>query len=60
MTKPLGILLAVALLSFGAGFWTKATLATQALVSESSTISPSELHLRVNPSSLPETQADAF
>jgi hypothetical protein len=60
MTRTFGILLGVALLSFAAGFWTKATLATQATVSAPSTISPAELHLKINPSSLPQTQADAF
>jgi hypothetical protein len=60
MVKMILIGVATALPTFAAGVWTKSTvLATSALV-PTSTISPSEMHLKMNPSDLPVQYVDAY
>ena len=54
------IIVATAALAFAAGFWTKGTMATGAAIFEPSGISPSQLHLRVNPAELPQQQVDNY
>jgi hypothetical protein len=54
------IIVATAALAFAAGFWTKGTMATGAAIFESSGISPSEMHLRLNPAELPQQQVDNY
>ena len=54
------IIVATAALAFAAGFWTKSTMATGAAFATSSGISPTELHLRVNPAELPQQQVDNY
>jgi hypothetical protein len=54
------IIVATAAMAFAAGFWTKGTMATGAAIINSSGISPTELHLRVNPAELPQQQVDNY
>ena len=58
MVKTTLIVVATAIPAFGAGFWTESTLAKHQrtetrVVGTPSTISPSELHRKVNPADLP-------
>jgi hypothetical protein len=55
MVKISLIVVATAVPAFGAGAWTAATLAEHQtrVVSAPSTISPSEIHLKVKPDDLP-------
>jgi hypothetical protein len=54
------IVVATAALAFAAGFWTKGTMATGAVIANPSGISPTELHLRLNPAELPQQQVDNY
>ena len=59
MSRIIILVVAIALLSFSAGFWTKSTLATSALTTLTAapaTISPADLHRQVNTSELPVQQ----
>ncbi len=60
MVKTISVVVAVALLSFAAGFWTKATVAIPAPIAEPATISPSDMHRNIDHSALPSTQVDDF
>ncbi len=61
MLKLIIIVVATAILAFAAGVWTKSTvLATNALQPTSSTLSPAEMQLRVNPRDLPVQHVDAY
>jgi hypothetical protein len=60
MIKTIGVVVAVAVLSFAAGFWTKATIAIPAPIASPATISPSELHQKIDHSTLPPTPVENF
>ena len=60
MIRTISVVVAVAVLSFAAGFWTKATVAIPAPIAGPATISPSELHQKLDHSMLPSTQVDNF
>jgi hypothetical protein len=61
MLKMILIVVVTALLAFAAGVWTKSTvLATGAATSDPATLSPSEMHLRVNPQDLPIQRVDDY
>jgi hypothetical protein len=58
MVKTTLIVIATAIPAFGAGIWTEATMAEHQrtetrVVSHTSTVSPSEMHLKVKPDDLP-------
>ena len=58
MVKTTLIVVATAIPSFGAGFWTELTVADHqrtetSVVSHASTISPFEMHRKVKPNDLP-------
>jgi hypothetical protein len=60
MIKTIGIVVAVALLSFAAGFWTKATVAVPATLAAPSTISPADMHQKLDHSTLQPTPVENF
>ena len=61
MPKTVLIVVVTALLAFAAGVWTKSTvLATGAATPGAATLSPSEMHLRVNPQDLPIQRVDDY
>jgi hypothetical protein len=61
MLKMILIVVVIAVLAFAAGIWTKSTvLATGAATPGASTLSPSDMHLRVNPQDLPMQQVDNY
>ncbi len=60
MIRTISVVVAVAVLSFAAGFWTKATVAIPAPIAAPATISPSDMHLKIDHSALPATQVDNF
>jgi hypothetical protein len=61
MLKIVLIVVATAVLAFAAGVWTKSTvLATSAVTPNPSTLSPSEMHLKVNPRDLPIQRVDNY
>jgi hypothetical protein len=61
MLKIVLIVVVTALLAFAAGVWTKSTvLATGAATPGAATLSPSEMHLRVNPQDLPIQRVDDY
>ena len=61
MTRTIGIVVAVALLSFAAGFWTKATVAIPAPIAAApSTISPADMHQKLDHSTLQPTPVENF
>ena len=60
MTKTIGIVVAVALFSFAAGFWTKASIAVPAPIATPSTISPADMHQKLDHSTLEPTPVENF
>jgi len=60
MTRTIGVVVAVALLSFAAGFWTKATIAIPAPIGAPSTISPADMHQKLDHSTLQPTPVENF
>jgi hypothetical protein len=61
MLKMILVVVATAILAFAAGVWTKSTvLATSALAPAPATLSPAEMHLKVQPSDLPVQQVDNY
>jgi len=60
MTKTIAIVVAVALFSFAAGFWTKASIAIPAPVAAPSTISPADMHQKLDHSKLEPTPVENF
>jgi hypothetical protein len=61
MLKIVLVVVVTALLAFAAGVWTKSTvLATGAATLGPATLSPSEMHLRVNPQDLPIQRVDDY
>jgi hypothetical protein len=61
MLKIVLVVVVTALLAFAAGVWTKSTvLATGAATPGAATLSPSEMHLRVNPQDLPIQRVDDY
>jgi hypothetical protein len=61
MLKMILVVVATAILAFAAGVWTKSTvLATGALAPAPATLSPAEMHLKVQPSDLPLQQVDNY
>jgi hypothetical protein len=61
MLKMILIAVVIAVLAFAAGVWTKSTvLATGVATPDPSTLSPSDMHLRVNPQDLPVQRVDNY
>jgi len=60
MIRTIGIVVAVALLSFAAGFWTKTTVAIPAPIAAPSTISPTDMHQKLDHSRLAPTPVENF
>jgi hypothetical protein len=61
MLKMILIVIVITVLAFAAGVWTKSTvLATSAVTPGPATVSPSEMHLRVNPQDLPLQRVDNY
>ena len=61
MIRTIGVVVAVALLSFAAGFWTKATVAIPTPIAAApSTISPADMHQKLDHSTLQPTPVENF
>ena len=60
MIRTIGVVVAVALLSFAAGFWTKTTVAIPAPIAAPSTISPADMHQKFDHSTLQPTPVENF
>lgn len=60
MLKMALIVAPTALLAFGAGIWTKATILTAAATPSAVSIEPLAMHLKVNPQELPVQHIDNY
>jgi len=61
MLKIAIVIATTAVLAFGVGVWTGSrVLAVGALPPAAATISPTELHLKINPSALEEVKVDNY
>lgn len=60
MIRTISVVVAVALLSFAAGFWTKATVAIPATIATPSTISPADMHQKLDHSRFSPTPVENY
>ena len=60
MIRTISVVVAVALLSFAAGFWTKTTVAIPATIATPSTISPADMHQKLDHSRFSPTPVENF